>query len=144
MFVLCVWLLHLHDDVCFVHSLGLFYILEHLHGFSVSAPIRQNAHGRFLFIFPRSNAPGRSHGKQLYYIMLCVSLMVFSETLKCNKMSTSESYKVAGIHRCLHLFTYSFILGFDIIQMVTGLEGSIMECHPEGSLLPKAAGRGQQ
>ena len=23
--------------------------------------------------------------------------------------------------------------------MVTGLEGSIMECHPEGSLLPKAA-----
>ena len=30
------------------------------------------------------------------------------------------------------------------IQMVTGLEGSIMECHPEGSLLPKVAGRGLQ
>ena len=28
------------------------------------------------------------------------------------------------------------------IQMVTGLEGSIMECHPEGLLLPKAAGTG--
>ena len=27
----------------------------------------------------------------------------------------------------------------NIIQMVTGVEGSIMECHPELSLLPKAA-----
>ena len=25
------------------------------------------------------------------------------------------------------------------MQMVTGLEGSIMECHPSGSLLPAAA-----
>ena len=49
---------------------------------------------------------------------------------------------------------YSLLIGWvscligalarNIIQMVTGLEGSIMECHPEGSLLPKAAGRGQQ
>ena len=34
----------------------------------------------------------------------------------------------------------NFSLPCTIIQMVTGLEGSIMECHPEGSLLPKAAG----
>ena len=49
---------------------------------------------------------------------------------------------IPHIARCT-LCTVSFMT-HDIIQMVTGLEGSIMECHPEGSLLPKAAGRGQQ